>query len=613
MAQARAGEAQAVPADATLGGPALAVATVARRLAPLGNRDGLPCTISWYGPARYPPGRPGSEAAVQALCGLMHVHGQDAGRPRRLGLEVASAAAGVLAGHGVLAGLIGRSRGQAISSVQTSVLQAGLFMVTHYIAAATSERDPVPTPTLPAPGPPFPTADGQWFEIETLDPEAWRCFWHGLGAGAADLGRAWTSFRRRYFSGACSLPPGLHEATAAHTVAEAAAVAEACGVSLCRLRGYDEVVVSPGGGAGHPVVEPTAGPAGGPAPDGVASAGAAQAGELPLAGLTVVEATSRMQGPLAGLLLQMLGATVTRVEPPGGDVGRMVPPLAGDTGSFFLCLNRGKRTVEVDLGTPAGRADLFELATGADVFIQNWRPGKAAEWGLDAEDMARRRPGLVYAGATGWGQAEEPRRLVGTDFLVQAYAGLGDGLSPEGEPAFPTRVLLTDFFGALVACEAVLRGLWRREQTGRGCRVRSSLLAGAMAAQAHVLEALASGQEEGRRRGRPVWGPLDRPLQAADGPVVVSVEDDAAFRRLCRLCQVDPDGRPRAVVEELVARRLATAPGGQWEEALTQAGIACAVPASDLAALAADPRLAGLFEPLAAGAVAPASPWVFHR
>ena len=601
----------------TVSGPELAVRTCARRLAPLGvdahqpDPDGLDCRISWHGPARPAPGETGSEATVQALCGLMHLHGRDLGGPRRLGIEVATVAAGILAAQGVLAALVGGRRGRPVSAVETSVLQAGLLMTSHYVAAATCGEEWVPAPPSTEPGPPFRTADGHWFEIETLDPEAWKSFWNRLGAGHADLGRAWTLFRSRYYRGTCTLPPGLHEATARCTLAEVGAAAAADAIGFSPVRSYADVLAEPGPSAGHPGVEAWPDTAGaGPRREPTAPEPSA---DLPLAGLHVVEATSRMQGPLAGLLLQMLGARVTRVEPPGGDVGRMVPPLADDTGSFFLCFNRGKGTVELDLNRPADREELAGLVAGADVFLHNWRPGKAAEWGLDAQPLAAANPRLVYAEASGWGRTTNAP-LVGTDFLVQAYAGLGHGLSPHGEPPFPTRVLLTDHMGALVACEGILSGLYLRELHGRGCRVETSLLAGAMAVQAHVVEALAAGTEVGRRDGRPLWGSLDGPITTADGLLVLGVEDDACFRALCQLCQVDPDGTPRALAERRVAERLAAAPAAQWEAPLAAAGIPCwrGQPDLDLAALTIHPRLAALFEPLAGPSRAPGTPWRFR-
>jgi len=564
----------------------------------------LEVALSWFGPATM-DGRPGSEAVVQAMSGLMAVHGRDAGGPRRIGLEVASVAAGMLAGHSVLASLVGRSRGVPVARIEGSVLQAALLLVSHRIAAATAGSEWIPAPPASAPGPPFASAEGDLFEIETLDPSAWRAFWERLGA-TADLGWAWRLFRPRYFRGTCTLPPGLHEATRSHPLAAIVAAAEACGVSLSRVRLYEEVLQSPGRWEGHPLVQALDGAAGA-APG--AAPGAPPSGSLPLAGLRVVEATSRLQGPLAGLLLHMLGAEVVRVEPPGGDPSRSVPPLAGEDGSFYLSFNRGKQPIELDLSRPQGRAELAELAAGADVFLHNWRPGKAAEWGLAPGDLAPANPRLVYAQGSGWGDAPEMAHMVGTDFLVQAYAGVGAGIHPEGRPPLPSRALLTDYMGALATCEAVLWGLFLRERTGRGQRVDGSLLAGAMALQAHVLEDLAAGRETGRRRGRPVWSLLDHPLETADGVLVVAVEDDDALGRLCRACGVDPDQPSRAAVEALVAGRVARGTTADWEERLAEAAIPCAAACTDLATLPADARLSGCFEPLAGGAWVPTAPW----
>jgi CoA:oxalate CoA-transferase len=601
-------------------GPALPVAVARRRLAPTGALDdpaghGLHCGISWYGPSGLGPDRVGSEATVQARSGLMHLHGRDAGGPRRLGLEVASVAAGVLAASGVLAGLVARRRGQETTGLETSVLQAGLLAASHYVAAATCGEEWVPAPPGPDPGPPFRSADGHWFEIETLDPEAWKGFWYRLGAADADLGRAWAGFRARYYRSTCTLPPGLHQATARFPLQQLVHIAGEWKVSLAPLRSYDEVLANPTGGP-HPVTD-TSFVASSPAsvvhptkkglesgPERGADTG------LPLQGIRVVEATTRMQGPLAGLLLQMLGATVVKVEPPGGDFGRIVPPLVGDVGSFFACFNRGKRSVEIDLSRPSGRAELVELTAASDVFLHNWRPGKAAEWGLDAPELARSNPALVYARASGWGEGPQAPALLGTDFLVQAHAGVGNGLHPPGEPPFPSRVIVVDFMGALVTAEGVLGGLYLRERTGCGRRVSTSLHAGAMTLQDHVLEAVAAGRDEpGRSRGRPRWGALDQPVPTADGLVVVGLDGDGdGLRQLCRICDVDPGAGHR---EQHLLARLRTRPAARWEQDLAARGMAgAALPRSlDLAGLPDDPVLAGLFEPLTGSARVPASPW----
>lgn len=627
-------------------GPRLAAQTCLRRLEPFGlsSRHVADCEISWFGPAGVGRGRRGAEGVVQAMSGIMAVNGRDHGSPLPIGLPVASVAAGVLAAQAVLASLIGLSRGRPARGVRTSVLQAGLLLCSHYIAAATSGEDPWPGPGGPAPGPPFCSLDGHWFEIETLDPEAWRAFWHDLGAGGADLGRAWTRFRARYFEGACSLPSGLHEATSARSLAEIAAVAASRGVSLCPLRSYAEVVGDLADGDAHPAIVPLGPtarsgrevPASGrqaASPRSGSGSGSGLgtvarpaslpvgAGVLPLEGLTVVEATTRMQGPLAGLLLGMLGARVIKVEPPGGDIGRMMAPLAGDNGTFFSCWNRGKETVEVDLAATAGRRQLVDLVRDADVFVHNWRPGRAEQWSLAPQDLVRHNPRLVYARASGWGARPERDHVLGTDFLVQAFSGMGYGLRPQGQPPRTTRVLLTDFMGALVTCEGVLGGLYRRERDGLPQLVGTSLLAGAATLQADVLDDIRRGVEAGRRLGRPLWGPLDVPLRTGDGFLALGDLDADALVGLCRECGVETRGAgadrvatgeaDRTRLERLVAQRIGAGTAGEWEERLAAAGVPAAVVRVDLAGLAGDPKLAGLFEALGGTSMVPASPWAF--
>ena len=538
--------------------PRLATEICARRLRVLDAPDVVQPEITWHGPALATDG-PASEATIQARCGLMEVHGRDAGTPRRLGLEVASVAAGILAAQGALAAAVAGHRGQPVPEVRTSVLQAGLVLLSHYFVVATGLGDAVPGPPLPAPGPPFRSADGVWFEIETLDGESWKAFWTELGVTGPELGRGWTVFRLRYERATCSLPVGLHEATAARPLDELRRVAAGTQVSLVPLRTYAEVL------ADRPTDRADVQPRGDRAPRPAAEA----KGALPLAGIRIVEATSRIQGPFAGMLLRMLGADVVRVQPPEGDYGRAA-----------VTLHRGKDAVQLDLGTPGGRGRLVDLVAGADVFLHNWRPGKAAEWGLELDDLLRCRPGLVYAGISGWGDRPEVRHLLGTDFLVQAYAGLGHGLHPAGEPPFPSRVILCDLFGALTAAEGVLAALYRRAGTGQAHEVRSSLLIGAMALQAHVLDDPA--------RHRPVWSVLDRPVPTAEGYLMV-----------------DADNEDTGIVDRLGERTAA-----EWEEELTRAGTPAAAVCDDLAAAPADPRLSHLFEPVGGG-LAPRSPWSF--
>lgn len=558
------------------------------------------CTLPWLPPGADGAGSAASDVQVQALSGLMAVHGRGGGVPRRLGLEAASVAAGIVGAQGVLAALIGGSRGRPVARVRTSVLHAALLLLSHHLALATTPDRLAPGPPADAPGPPFRTEDGHWVELEVLGFGAWIGFWRTLGVEREGLEAAWSSFVHRYLSAVCTLPAALHHAVGRHSLAEVRDAAEACGAAVCRVRTYPELIAGLDGANGLRApwgIRPwTDGPRAAPPPPPAAGG--------PLAGMRVVEATSRLQGPLAGLLLRMLGAEVVKVEPPGGDFGRHSPPLAGTLGAAYLAYNRGKRVVEIDYKHPDGRARLAELAAGADVFLHNWRPGRAEELGMDFGDLVPRNPGLVYAHAAGWGpEADAPCEVAG-DFLVQAHAACGDGLNPADEPPFPARITVLDPLGGLLACEGVLAGLWQRERTARGCRVDTSLWGAAMALQGHVLRTMVFGQERGRRMGRPVWGPLDRPVRTAAGWLALEVDDPAARRRLAEAC-----GLPAAAEDADVAGRLRTRTAMEWEPLLRAAGVPATAIHTDLADVPGDPRVAGLLERVEDACWTAGAPW----
>jgi CoA:oxalate CoA-transferase len=239
------------------------------------------------------------------------------------------------------------------------------------------------------------------------------------------------------------------------------------------------------------------------------------AGDGPLAGMVVVEAGRKTQSPLAGHLLGLLGADVIRIEPTGGDAERATPPMAGDCSARFLALNRGKRVIEADLWNPAGRRTVLDAATGADVFVYDWVPGKAAQLGLDHDHLAAVNPRLISAHTSGWGDTHGAHPPPGTDSMVQAYTGLADHLTPTGEDPAGSLMPLLDVLGGLIATSGVLAGLLGRERDGRGRRVRSSLLSAATLLQAHL------GGCRGPN-GRPDFGAFGVPLAARGGDLVIS-------------------------------------------------------------------------------------------
>ncbi|TPQ23714.1 CoA transferase [Streptomyces sporangiiformans] len=457
------------------------------------GRAEITCAVDWAGPVALPLA---AEAEVQAACGIAQVHGRRYGRPTLLPFDYAAAVTGVLAVHGVLAALHSATRGVRIRQVRTSVAQGALLAMSQYLAAASGAvggTGDEPTPAVPLPAgppdartaPPFTSADDVTFEIETLDAEDWHRFWRALGVPHQAISRGWRPFQYRYAAAVCPLPDELRRGVAAHPYPAIVAAAAEAGVSVVPVRGLDAADALASGAPWTITELPADGHAAHPAAPGEPTPTPTPTPRHPLGGLVVVESTRRVQGPLAGHVLALLGARVIRVEPPGGDPARGVPPLAGDCSARFLALNRDKEVVEADLHTLGGRSVLRELAAGADVFLHNWAPGKAAAWELDAEDLAAVRPGLVYAWASGWGEAFGPTPPLGTDYLVQAGSGLAGLTARPGEPPTPSLMTLLDVLGGLVCAEGVLAALLARTTTGRGRRVDTSLLSAASVLTRH--------------------------------------------------------------------------------------------------------------------------------
>ncbi|MFI9627382.1 CoA transferase [Streptomyces sp. NPDC052042] len=594
------------PTASQVGASPVADEVAARLLRGVAEDTG-PCAVrratDWSGPVAE---NLDGEAAVQAACGIMHVHGRADGRPLPLAVEYAATVAGVLTAQGVSAVLLARHRGLDLREVRTSAAQGALLALSQYLAEATAPPDETAAPRPPVPsGGAAPdaafggaatdsavgsatlvSAEGAAFELETLDPEAWRLFWCRIGVAARVAGRGWAPFQRRFATAVCALPGELRDATRTTPLDALRAAATASGVSLVVLSddplppGLPEpvrLVPSPGG----PRVPL---PGGGPAsPDA-----------LPLSGVRVIESTRRVQGPLAGHVLRLLGAEVVRVEPPGGDPMRGLPPLADGCSARYAALNAGKPVVEADLRTAAGRATVRELVADADAFVHNWAPGRDARLGLDSEGLWRVRPDLVYAGASGFGDACPPERTpIGTDYLAQARSGLAAALRPAGEPPAPSLMTLTDVLGGLVCAQAVVAGLLRRARTGNGVHAETSLLsAAALVPRAPV-----------RRTG---WSPLELPLRTADGYLYLGERartDEAVLARLTESSHAAPKS---------VAPRFGRRTTGEWRERLRSAGFDATEVRTDLSTLPADPAFRDAVAPAPPGGYATVrSPWTF--
>jgi formyl-CoA transferase/CoA:oxalate CoA-transferase len=262
--------------------------------------------------------------------------------------------------------------------------------------------------------------------------------------------------------------------------------------------------------------------------------------DLPYEGLRVLDLSRVLAGPYCTALLADLGADVVKVEPPHGDDARHLGPFKEGESVYFAQLNRGKRSLALDLKNPADHAILLDLADRADVVVENFRPGVAARLGVDHATLRARNPRLVYASISGFGQSGPLREAPAYDLIVQAMSGLMAGTgTPEGGP---TRVgeSLGDLVAGVFASWAIGAALFARERTGQGAYVDVAMLDALVALQVTSLSLLTThGALPGRVGNRhPVSSPFDT-YPTADGTIALAVASDAVFARFAGLV-----GRP---------------------------------------------------------------------
>src|SRR5688572_12372768 len=270
--------------------------------------------------------------------------------------------------------------------------------------------------------------------------------------------------------------------------------------------------------------------------------------DRPLAGLKVVELARILAGPWAGQLLADLGAAVIKIERPGAgdDTRHWGPPFVtgpdGDNlgAAYFHACNRGKSSLAIDLETENGRDQVRALAAGADVLIENFKPGGLARFGLDYPSLAAINPRLIYCSITGFGQTGPYASRGGYDFIVQ---GMGGAMSltgePDGEPQ-KSGVAYADLFTGLYATVAILAALRARDgdgpDAGRGAHIDMALLDTQVAVLANqALSWMASGTVPGRMgNGHAALVPYQA-FKVADGEIIVAVGNDRQFERLCAI------------------------------------------------------------------------------
>ncbi|MDF3045046.1 MAG: putative acyl-CoA transferase/carnitine dehydratase [Ornithinibacter sp.] len=309
----------------------------------------------------------------------------------------------------------------------------------------------------------------------------------------------------------------------------------------------------------------------------------------PLAGLLVADFSRILAGPYATMLLADLGAEVVKVESPAGDDTRTwSPPVRGGVSTYYLGVNRNKRSVALDL-KDAGDADAArELARRADVLVENFKPGGLTRFGLDYDSVSTENPGVVYASISGFGSGPGGRDLPGYDLMVQAISGLMSLTGDPGGPPYRAGISVFDVMAGLHATIGVLAALQARTATGQGQHVEVNLLSSALSGLVNQSSAYVAGGVVPTRMGNshPSLFPYE-PLPCADGELIITAGNNGQFRRLVEVLGApelaeDPRFRGnedrtahRDELRPLLVERLATRTTMEWFRVITAAGVPC--------------------------------------
>ena len=260
-----------------------------------------------------------------------------------------------------------------------------------------------------------------------------------------------------------------------------------------------------------------------------------------LDGLRVLDLSRVLAGPYAGQLLADHGAAVLKVEGPAGDDTRAWgPPFEGDTASYFVGLNRGKRNICVDLGSAVGRDVVRSLLASTDVLIENFNAGTMERWGLGPDELLAAFPQLVYCRISGYGGTGPQGGRPGYDAILQASSGLMSVNGPSGGPAERVGIPVVDQTTGLHAFSGILLALLERERSGHGQLVEATLLdTGIGLLHPHAAAWFASGAVPGPvGSGHASIVPY-QPFDTLDGAVFIAAGNDRQFARLCAALGLD--------------------------------------------------------------------------
>ncbi|SHN18935.1 CaiB/BaiF CoA transferase family protein [Roseibium suaedae] len=319
----------------------------------------------------------------------------------------------------------------------------------------------------------------------------------------------------------------------------------------------------------------------------------------PLEGLTVLDFTTLLPGPLATLMLAEAGARVIKLERPGGEDMRSFPPFVKGKPVLFEQLNRGKECLELDLKDEAARGRVLELLQTADILVEQFRPGVMDRLGLGYDTLSARFPGLIYCSITGFGQEGPRASSAGHDLNYMALSGLlAQSCGSAKHPVLPPAQIADIGGGSFPALTNILLAILKRTKTGKGCHIDISMTDSmfTFGIFAHAFHAA----------GKPVpdWGqgllcggsPRYRLYPAGDGRLIaVAALEEKFWQGLCDLLEIEPGLRNDRADPEAsaaaIARALAAKPSSDWKDLLSAADC-CACVVATMEEARQDPAIA---------------------
>lgn len=322
-----------------------------------------------------------------------------------------------------------------------------------------------------------------------------------------------------------------------------------------------------------------------------------------LSGIKVVSLTHYLQGPSCVQFLADLGCDVVKVEQIGGAYERRWSggkAFVGDVSVFFLLAGRNQRSIEINIKTSTGQEALWKLIESADVLVENFRPGTLDKFGFSYDETVKRNPRIIYCALTGYGSDGPMRHKPGQDLLLQSLSGLGTLSGRAGDPPVLVGTAVVDQHAATLGALGIMAALLRREQTGKGCKVDSNLLAAGLDLQIEPLNYHLNGSrlfdrsESGisSRFHQAPYGVFKTSdgwltLSLSSGSTLAKAFDDPKFAMWSQDDQFDK----REEVNRLVAEHMTRKSTADWEAHFAKFGVWCAR-LNDYDDLLADPELA---------------------